>query len=50
MIRANCMWHLRNSNTAGGGDINFCYGGGADTLGVAGDWNNDGIDTIGMVY
>jgi hypothetical protein len=41
-------WFLRNSNTAGGGEINFTYGNGTELQPVVGDWNGDGIDTPGL--
>lgn len=42
------FWYLRNSNSSGGADITpFDFGAGAWTP-VAGDWNGDGIDTIGV--
>jgi len=39
-------WYLRNSNTAGPSDISFAWGAVGWTP-VKGDWNGDGIDTIG---
>jgi hypothetical protein len=43
-------WYLKNSNTAGGSsDIAFRYGTNGDVP-VPGDWNNDGIDTPGIVH
>jgi hypothetical protein len=41
-------WFLRNSNTAGAGEISFTYGSGTELLPVVGDWNGDGIDTPGL--
>ena len=43
-------WLLRNSNSSGTADISFAFG--RADLGdvpVVGDWNNDGIETIGVV-
>ncbi len=39
--------YLRNSNTTGVADINFVYGMVGDKP-VAGDWNGNGVDTIGV--
>jgi hypothetical protein len=43
-------WYLKNSLGGGTADRTFSYGGaqGGD-IPVAGDWNNDGIDTPGVV-
>ncbi len=41
-------WFLRNSNTAGGGEINFTFGSTLSLVPLVGDWNNDGIDTAGF--
>lgn len=42
-------WYLRNSNSAGAANITFNYGNWGGTMSpVAGDWNNDGVDSIGM--
>lgn len=38
---------LRNSNTAGVADITVAFGSAGD-LPTAGDWNGDGVDTIGV--
>jgi hypothetical protein len=43
----NPTWYLRNSNNGGWEDILFRYGRSND-IPVAGDWNGDGIDTIGV--
>jgi hypothetical protein len=43
---SNGLYFLRNSNTAGAADFTLLYGFPTDT-GLAGDWNGDGIDTIG---
>ena len=40
-------WYLRNSNTTGNGDISFQYGYSNDQQ-VVGDWNGDGVTTIGV--
>lgn len=39
--------YLRNSNTTGPADIQFAYGT-ANDLPVVGDWNGDGVDTLGI--
>lgn len=44
---SNGLYLLRNSNTAGAADFALLYGLPADT-GLAGDWNGDGIDTVGF--
>lgn len=41
-------WQLRNSNSAGPPDLAFTYSRGRDEP-VAGDWDGDGTDTIGVV-
>lgn len=41
-------WYLRNSNTSGTQDIYATYGGDPTDLPVVGDWNGDGIDTLGI--
>lgn len=42
-------FYLRNSNTAGVGEINFSYGSTAvKRIPVTGDWNGDGKTTIGL--
>jgi hypothetical protein len=44
----NGTFYLRNSNTSGPADITVNYGGDPSDLPVAGDWNGDGVDTIGI--
>jgi hypothetical protein len=41
-------FYLRNSNTTGAADITVAFGGAASDIPVVGDWNGDGIDTIGV--
>jgi hypothetical protein len=41
-------WHLRNSNTGGVADTVVTYSRGRDVP-IAGDWDGDGDDTIGVV-
>lgn len=42
-------FYLRTSNSAGISDYTFGYGAaGAGWLPIAGDWNGDGIDTVGL--
>ncbi len=49
---SNQTYYLRNSNTTGGPDITVQYGylcsGNPCTYPIVGDWNGDGIDTIGL--
>jgi hypothetical protein len=40
-------WILRNSNTAGNGDLDFLYGGPGD-LPIVGDWDGNRTTTIGV--
>ncbi len=42
------VFYLRNTNTAGVADITAYFGGDTSDLPVAGDWNGDGVDTIGV--
>ncbi|MBI4916177.1 MAG: hypothetical protein HY825_10045 [Acidobacteria bacterium] len=42
------QWYLRNSNSAGNADIVIPYGDPAIDVPVAGDWNGDGVDTVGI--
>jgi hypothetical protein len=44
----NGTFYLRNSNTSGVADITANFGGDPSDLPVAGDWNGDTIDTIGV--
>jgi hypothetical protein len=44
----NGMWYLRNSNSSGNADLIASFGGDASDFPVAGDWNGDGVDTIGV--
>ncbi len=42
-------WRLRNTNTPGAADLSFQWGVGRGFAGaIAGDWNGDGVDTIGF--
>lgn len=43
------QWLLRNTNSAGNPDINFQYGSIYTDVPVAGDWNGDNTDTVGVV-
>lgn len=43
----NGFFYLRYSNTAGFADTDFFYGLAADVP-VIGDWNGDGVDTVGI--
>jgi hypothetical protein len=40
-------WNLRNSNSSGAPDLSFSYSRGRDVP-VAGDWDGDGDDTVGV--
>ncbi len=42
------IFYLRNSNTSGVADISAVFGGDLSDLPVVGDWNSDGVDTIGV--
>lgn len=42
------IFYLRNTNTTGGADKTIVYGGAASHLPIAGDWDGDDIDTIGV--
>ncbi len=45
-------WILRNTNDAGRGDLKFTFGPAAELgrplIAVVGDWNGDGVDSIGV--
>jgi hypothetical protein len=43
------VWYLRNSNSTGPSNVKFSYGTTADRP-VTGDWNRDGVDTIGVFH
>jgi hypothetical protein len=48
---ATGTWHLRNTPSAGPPEVTFQFGGvqpGAQVRPVAGDWNGDGTDTVGI--
>lgn len=45
--RSNATFYLRNSNTSGYADITVTHGDG-NTYPVVGDWDGDGIDTVGL--
>jgi hypothetical protein len=45
---ATAQWFLRNTPTSGPADTVFTYGDPGD-LPIVGDWNGDGVDTIGVV-
>lgn len=47
-VYKNGVFFLRNSNTNGLADITTLFGGDPSDLPVAGDWNGDGVDTIGV--
>lgn len=42
------VFYLRNNNTPGTADATIYYGGDPSDLPIAGDWNGDGISTIGV--
>ncbi len=42
------VFTLRNTNNAGVADITAAFGGDVSDLPVAGDWDGDGVDTIGV--
>jgi hypothetical protein len=46
IVRDN-LFLLRNSNTAGDADLSFVFGDPSD-IPLAGDWDGDGVDTIGV--
>jgi hypothetical protein len=46
-IPSTRAWLLRNSNSSGGADVQFGFGGVGDVP-VVGDWDGNGTDTIGV--
>ena len=42
------QWFLRNTPTSGPADVAFAYGDPGD-LPIVGDWDGDGVDTVGVV-
>jgi hypothetical protein len=42
------VFYLRNSNSTGIADITAYFGGAVSDLPVVGDWNGDGVDSIGV--
>jgi hypothetical protein len=42
------VWYLRNTNNAGNANIIAAFGGVPSDLPVVGDWNSNGVDTIGV--
>lgn len=46
-VYQNGVFHLRNSNSTGYADISVAFGS-AGNLPVTGDWNGDGVDTVGV--
>lgn len=44
----NGVFYLRNANLAGSADITAPFGGDVSDLPVAGDWDGDSVDTIGI--
>ena len=42
------LWRMRNSDSAGANSHSFIYGN-SNHIPIVGDWNNDGIDTPGVV-
>jgi RHS repeat-associated protein len=47
-VYRNGTFYLKLSNSAGAADITAVFGGAATDIPVAGDWNGDGVDTIGV--
>jgi hypothetical protein len=47
-VYKNGIFSLRYTNSAGATDLTVAFGGDASDLSVVGDWNGDGIDTIGV--
>lgn len=42
------VFYLRNTNTTGPADISVVYGGAATHQPIVGDWDGDGVDSIGV--
>lgn len=49
-IKSGAVWHLRNQNTPGTPDVPVFTYGGSTHKPITGDWNADGIDTVGVTY
>jgi hypothetical protein len=47
-IYRNGTFYLRYTNSGGAPDFSVAFGGDPSDLPIAGDWNGDGIDTIGV--
>ena len=47
-IYSDGTWYMRASFTTGQADLSFNYGGGG-LYPLCGDWNGDGVDTVGVV-
>ena len=47
MSPATQTFFLRNSNDSGPANLAFGFGAAGD-IPIKGDWNNDGVDTIGV--
>jgi hypothetical protein len=45
---ATGAFFLKNSNSPGGADLLFTFGGGGAVKPIAGDWDGDGDDTVGL--
>src|SRR5262249_32828631 len=45
---SSATWYLRNEASPGGVDAGFFQYGGPDWIPVVGDWNDDGVMTVGM--
>lgn len=41
-------FHLKNSFTPGNADLRFAFGWKEESFALSGDWNGDGIDTVGL--
>jgi len=49
-VYKNGRFYLRNSNTTGTDDLLIQFGGGVSDLPVAGNWNGDSFDTVGVYH